>query len=194
MDERIPTIPRLRQSRSCGARCLNVVEQPAQNGRVDGVNEAVLPVAPPIDQVAGAPAGLALDAVLEVDDDLKLAVRADARLVNAGRTDMPEPLFGDGVLVRQRLRPEHVDMRSLGGLIGKLSQACIPTLGAGAAARVRSIARCGRENVTRIQRPPGFSGRCRRRRFTKSSPTAQKQSTHPGRNQQKQPDPTRPAR
>src|SRR5262249_37192975 len=131
--------------------------------------EALLPVAPPIHQIADAPARFAFDAVFEVDDDLQLAERTDARLVNAGRADVPEPLFRHRVLVGQQFWPEHVNMRpphvplsplrrrksECGGReIAQPGQATVPAL-AGERLGAAEIDRLlGRQNVTGIEPTP----------------------------------------
>ena len=58
-------------------------------------------VASPIYQIATSPAGFALNAVLEIDDDLDLAVRVYPALINMCRAKMPKSVFRHRVLVRQ---------------------------------------------------------------------------------------------
>ncbi len=88
---------------------------------MDGVDESLLAVSPPVHAFVGAPAGFTLNAVLEIHDDLGLSLRVQPCLVHVGRANVPQALLHDIVLIGKRLRPEHVDVRGVGGLIGELS-------------------------------------------------------------------------
>ena len=50
----------------------------------------MLPIAAPIDKIAGPPTGFALDAVFEIDDDLHLALWTGSGLVHVSGADVPE--------------------------------------------------------------------------------------------------------
>src|SRR5437879_13413577 len=99
-DQRLPEVGGLRQGRTSPASRLHLVQQPADDGRGNRVDEALLPIPRPIHLVARAPTRFALDAVLEVHDDLELSQRVDARFVNASGANMPEALLGNAVFAR----------------------------------------------------------------------------------------------
>src|ERR1700731_1338557 len=67
-------------------------EHSCRHGRMDGIDETFLPVAAPIDAVARAPACFALDAVLEVDDDLRLPLGIHPSLVYVGGANVPQSI------------------------------------------------------------------------------------------------------
>src|SRR5262245_24997456 len=96
---------------------------------MDRVHETVPAVAAPIHDIAGPPTRLTFDAILEVDDDLNLTGRADARLVDVGRADVPQAGLDDIVLGLQLLRPEDADVRRLHGVVAELREPGVPLLG-----------------------------------------------------------------
>ena len=81
------------------------VQRSMDHGGTHRILESVFAVAAPAHEIAGPPAGLALDAVFEIDNDLYLTLRSGPDLVHVGRTDVPKPALNDRGAVRQQPRP-----------------------------------------------------------------------------------------
>src|SRR6516165_7970123 len=99
------------------------------------VDEPVPSVPAPVHQWARSPAGFALDAIFEVHHDLDLSGRADAGLVYVRRADVPEPRARHLVLVRQRHRPEDLDVAFLNRVIGQPAEPVVPVPAGGEGGR-----------------------------------------------------------
>src|SRR5439155_18902174 len=92
------------------------------------IAEPMSAVSSPIDKLAAPPACFALDAILKIDDHLRLAGRIDAHLIHMRGANMPEPLLNHGVLFGQGSRPEQMYVGALIGLIDQFGQSRIPLL------------------------------------------------------------------
>src|SRR5438270_6670498 len=121
-------VQRARQDGPYRSWSVHGVEQAGRDRGMHRVNEALQAVASPVNQFAGSPAGLTLDAVFEIDDNLKLAVRIAPGFEDVCRAYMLESGVSDGVFFLQNGGPVNVNVRGPGGLVSERAESLVPVL------------------------------------------------------------------
>ena len=108
-----------------------------------GENQPLVALARPVHVVRSrAPAGLAFDAVLEVDNELGLAEVVGVALVNFRRANVPEWRVGDLGAVLEVLGTEDLDMRVVFGEVADEGELFFPRLldGDGVGVKLEAVA------------------------------------------------------